>query len=298
MTQENNIMSTSFAATISPLVFLICCASLYAQNDTIYFMKEGEIVNKQSIIPSDIDSVVFYRPQQLYFDTFTDTRDGVVYKSIALGNQVWMAENLKYLPSVVEPETGSLSDSYYYVYGYHGTNVADAKATANYETYGVLYNWPAAMGGETSWSDLNPSGIQGACPAGWHLPSVTEWEELENYLADNGYNYDGTTGGGSEKIAKAMGNKNGWMNSTNTGAVGNTDYPTYRNKSGFSALPGGSRSSDGIFYSIGAIGYWWNTTEMYAYLSWYLTKTEEFGSVHMTNYYKNLGLSIRCVKDE
>jgi uncharacterized protein (TIGR02145 family) len=88
-----------------------------------------------------------------------------------------MAENLKYLPSVVGPGTGSNSEAYCYVYGYDGTSISAAKATENYATYGVLYNWTAAMNGAES-SDANPSGVQGICPDGWHLPSDAEWKQL------------------------------------------------------------------------------------------------------------------------
>src|SRR5690554_6744787 len=102
-------------------------------------------------------------------EAFTDPRDGNVYKIITIGDQVWMAENLAYLPSVNMVADGSedAAGSYYYVYGYDGTNVADAKATGNYATYDVLYNWTAAMN---------------ACPDGWHLPSDAEWTELTDYL--------------------------------------------------------------------------------------------------------------------
>ena len=110
----------------------------------------------------------------------------------------------------------------------------------------MLYNWPAALN---------------ACPAGWHLPTDAEWTELENYLADNGYNYDGTTGGGRAKIAKSLASTSGWESSTTTGAVGNTDYSAYRNKSGFSALPGGYRRDNGRFSRIGSCGRWWSATE-------------------------------------
>ena len=66
---------------------------------------------------------------------------------------------------------------YDYAPGSGSETVAGAKATANYDTYGVLYNWPAAMDGDTS-STANPSGVQGICPTGWHLPSHEEWTEL------------------------------------------------------------------------------------------------------------------------
>jgi len=99
-------------------------------------------------------------------NTFTDSRDGKVYKTVTVGDQVWLAEDLAYLPAVSPAATGSQTESHYYVYGYEGTDVAQAKATDNYGTYGVLYNLQAAMT---------------ACPEGWHLPSDAEWTQLEEY---------------------------------------------------------------------------------------------------------------------
>ncbi len=214
--------------------------------------------------------------------SFTDTRDGTVYKTVTIGGQVWMAENLKYLPSVVGSGTGSYTTPYYYVYGYSGTNVAEAKATTNYTAYGVLYNWEAA---------------KAACPPGWHLPTDAEWTAMENYLADNGFNYDGTTGGTGGKIAKSLGSASGWRSSSNTGTVGNTDYPEYRNKSGFTALPGGYRNFPGAFDFIGGRGYWWSATEHYAFLAWY--RYMNFSSSHVHRSYDDvtIGFSVRCVRD-
>ena len=108
---------------------------------------------------------------------FYDIRDNTHYNVVKIGNQFWMAENLKYLPSVVGVTTASDSIPYCYVYGYNGTSVAAAKATSNYNTYGVLYNWQAAMAGSSS-SSANPSGVQAVCPSGWHLPSDAEWSQL------------------------------------------------------------------------------------------------------------------------
>ena len=113
--------------------------------------------------------------------SFIDTRDGNVYNYVTIGNQVWMAENLKYLPSVVGSDTSSEITPFYYVYDYDGVNIEDAKATSNYTAYGVLYNWSAAMAGSAS-SVTNPSGVQGVCPIGWHLPSDAEWIVLTDYL--------------------------------------------------------------------------------------------------------------------
>ncbi len=135
--------------------------------------------------------------------TFTDSRDGHEYNWIKICNQVWMAENLTYLPSVSPSSAGSYTDPYYYVYGYQGNSVSEAKATSNYATYGVLYNWPATMAGASS-SSTNPCGVQGVCPDGWHLPSDAEWIELEMHLgmsqadADN-EGWRGTDEGGKLK---------------------------------------------------------------------------------------------------
>ncbi len=215
-------------------------------------------------------------------NTFKDIRDGKVYKTVTIGNQVWMAENLTYLPEVNTPATGSNTEPRYYVYGYDGTDVDEAKATANYTTYGVLYNWTAAMT---------------ACPAGWHLPSDAEWTQLENYLADNGHNYDGTTGGGGSKIAKSLASASGWSFYSGTGTVGNTDYSEYRNKSGFSALPGGSRYYGGTFYGVGNYGNWWSSTEGGTSYAWYRSLFYNVSYVYRNDYPKELGFSVRCVRD-
>jgi len=230
--------------------------------------------------------------------TFVDSRDGHVYKMVTLGEQVWMAENLAYLPSVSLPTSGSESSPYYYVYDYNGTSYTEAKTTTNYQTYGVLYNWTAAMNGAAS-SSSNPSGVQGVCPPGWHLPSDEEWTQLETYLTNNGYKYDGSIGGSDvrAKLAVALVANFGWESSTNEGAAGNTDYPEYRYKSGFSALPGGYRSTNGAFYVIGYTGFWWSSTQSTTGSAWYRSLTYGYGGVYRSNDTKENGFSVRCVRD-
>ncbi|HLW09227.1 MAG TPA: SUMF1/EgtB/PvdO family nonheme iron enzyme, partial [Fermentimonas sp.] len=113
--------------------------------------------------------VVFYESKASLGNGFVDSRDGNVYPTVTIGNQVWMAENLKYLPQVVGPATASETAPYNYVYDYNGTDVEAAKATENYSDYGVLYNWQAATE---------------ACPTGWHLPSDDEWRELTDFIGE------------------------------------------------------------------------------------------------------------------
>ncbi|MFN2380349.1 MAG: FISUMP domain-containing protein, partial [Bacteroidales bacterium] len=88
--------------------------------------------------------------------TFVDNRDKIEYNWVRIGDQIWMAENLAYLPSVSPSSEGSETEPYYYVYAYDGSIVSEAKVTDNYNAYGVLFNWPAALT---------------ACPDGWHLPT-------------------------------------------------------------------------------------------------------------------------------
>ena len=249
----------------------------------------------------------------IVFGSFTDSRDGKVYKTVTIGEQLWMAENLAYLPAVSALATGSKTEPHYYVYGYDGTDVTEAKAyehtptgfeyspggapIKSYETYGVLYNWPAAMNGVAS-SEANPSGVQGACPPGWHLPSDAEWTQLENYLIANGYNYDGTTTG--NKIAISLASATGWDAYNNPGAIGNTNtaYDAYRNKSGFSALPGGYRDYDGsTFGRIGNYSSWWSSAEYNADYVWDRTLLYDTRSARWYGSFKDHGFSVRCVRD-
>src|SRR5690554_3367234 len=203
------------------LTFVLSFSSVFAQNDTMYIMKSGAIVGQYNV-NTEVDSVIFYKPtiEETTSGTFIDSRDGNEYNWVQIGDQVWMAENLAYVPSVNMVADGSedAAGSYYYVYGYDGTNVADAKATDNYATYGVLYNYTAACN---------------SCPAGWHLPSDAEWTELTNYLGE-------TVAGGKLKETGTT----HWA-SPNTGAT---------NETGFTALPGGYRGTDGAFYNVGNYG--------------------------------------------
>jgi uncharacterized protein (TIGR02145 family) len=94
-----------------------------------------------------------------------------------------------------------------------------------------------------------------------------------------------------------MANYSGWNTSTNTGAIGNTDYPEYWNKSGFSALPGGYRLYNGKFYNIGLYGYWWSSTEYDTSIAWGRYLTFNSGGVRRYGVDKEYGFSVRCMRD-
>jgi uncharacterized protein (TIGR02145 family) len=210
---------------------------------------------------------------------FTDKRDGNHYNVVKIGNQIWMAENLAYLPVVNQGADGSedAPGPYYYVQYYSGTNVTEAKATTNYAVYGVLYNWTAAMNGASS-SPANPSGVQGACPTGWHLPSDAEWTQLSDYL-------------GGENVA---GGKLKETGRTHWSGIYNTTGAT--NESGFSGLPGGSRYQGG-FGNQTAFGFWWSSTEDSTNSAWRWLLYCDENYLNRLYEKKENGFSIRCVRD-
>ncbi|MCD4665088.1 MAG: hypothetical protein K8R68_07435 [Bacteroidales bacterium] len=199
---------------------------------------------------------------------FTDDRDGNQYETVEIGNQCWMKENLAYLPDVSPPSNGSQTSSYHYVYGYEGSSVSEAKATSNYQDYGVLYNWPAALT---------------ACPDGWHLPSDDEWTILTDYLGGQ------SVAGGKMKSTRTEPDPHPRWNSPNTGA---------NNSSGFSGLPGGLRNYyDGSFSDVGYYGYWWSSTEYSSSNAW--LRILYYDNDDASSYYnsKEYGFSVRCLRD-
>ncbi len=208
---------------------------------------------------------------------FPDLRDNESYNSVLIGNHCWMAENLKYLPSVVGPGTGSNTTPYYYVYGYHGTSVSAANATANYQTYGALYNWPAALT---------------ACPSGWHLPTDAEWTALTTYVSSQpAYLCNSNT----SYIAKALAATTNWNTHTGTCTVGNN--LSANNATGFSGLPGGTRDTGGSFGSMGSYGNWWSSTETGSLNAWSRYLGYNNSGVGSSSYTKGFGFSVRCVRD-
>ena len=121
-------------------------------------------------------------------ETFTDERDGHVYKYVTIGTQSWMAENLAYLPQVSKPSATIDSNApLYFVLNYDGEDISAAKATEEFGLYGVLYNCYAAMGqadAQGGDAEANPSGVQGPCPNGWYVPSKAEWKVLEAFVSE------------------------------------------------------------------------------------------------------------------
>ena len=188
--------------------------------------------------------------------------EGYDYATVQIGEQCWFAENCRYLPEVSPSSESSETSPYYYVYDYQGTDATVAMSTENYQTYGVLYNWPAVM-------------TEDICPSGWHIPTDEEFAELTDFLGGEG------VAGGNMKEA----GYDHW-NSPNTGAT---------NSSGWTGLPGGLRYSDGCNH-LGSDGVWWSASESGSN-SWRRGLDIYLDNVNRFNDPRDSGLSARCVRD-
>ncbi len=223
--------------------------------------------------PATVDNIVVSREQQTNANTFTDNRDGKTYSYVTIGNQTWMAENLRYEGNIPLGSSTSTTEAYRYNPNDDADNVA---------TYGYLYNWTAAMNSESS-SASNPSGVQGICPNGWHLPSIDEWLELADAL-------DGDTDKGSQ----LAGHSDLWTAQALTNS-------TYFGASGFDALPAGYYG--GAYQGIGRNTYFWCATEsalnnssaFYQGISYDYTTLSNSGGQAYSG--KDYAYSVRCVKD-
>lgn len=218
--------------------------------------------------------------------------DGNLYQTVEMGNQVWMAENLK----VINNSDGEAIPLVEGVSEWEGLGAADAaycwydNDLTNGAAYGALYTWNAAMNGEAS-SNSNPSGVQGVCPDGWHLPSDSEWKELEMYLGMSMADADGAGYRGTDQGARFAADQDLWAG----GYL--KDNPAF-GSSGFLVLPGGGRRYNGSFGHLGDNANFWSATEFDTYTAWGRHIYSAYSTVHRYNDVKSDGFSVRCVRDD
>ena len=198
-------------------------------------------------------------------------KDGKNYKTVKIGEQVWMAENLDVnhfnngdiIPEVEDPKAWvQASKDGKPAWCYYNSDPANEKI------YGKLYNWYAVH---------DPRGL---AVDGWHIPVDAEWTDLTTYL------------GGKTVAGMKMKATSGW-NSNGNGT----------NKSGFSGLPGGSRTDDGTFEDIGKRGSWWSSTkdesdDSFGDDAWYRYLSSGDGSIYRySDGFMGYGFSVRYIKD-
>ena len=250
---------------------------------TTYFVK-GYAINKAGIGYGN--QLTFTTLPGEIMSSVSDV-EGNVYKTIKIGTQTWMAENLKTtkyadgtpIPNVIENTQWNDLNGTQKAYCYYNNDL-------NYgNTFGALYTWSAAMNGANT-SSTNPSHVQGVCPTDWHLPSEAEWSILESYIG-------GSHVAGSKM--KEAGNEHWLFNEDAT------------NESGFTGLPGGYRNNNyyvgdfgGTFVWNGVDGVWWSTDEFSQNYAHYRqlncgSSDLQSGNADVT---KGTGVSVRCIWDK
>lgn len=214
--------------------------------------------------------------------------DGNVYNTVQIGQQCWMKENLRTTHysdgTAIAAGNSSSSETTPYYYDYSSSSIPLAQR-------GYLYNWPAVMHGASS-SSANPSGVQGICPTGWHVPSYAEWMQLTQYV---GSQSQYLCNGASNYVAKALASTTGWSTSTNTCAVGNT--PGSNNATGFSVISAGVYNAAHHYNGFGFIAYFWSSTESISSRAWWWALDYDYAGEGRGYTYKNPGYSVRCLRD-
>jgi uncharacterized protein (TIGR02145 family) len=234
--------------------------------DFYFFTKENissENQEKTQEKIQDIDLIEASTSDEI--TVLIDSRDKQRYKIVKIGNQIWMAENLRTnifndgeaIPLITNPTEWSNSETP--AYCWYNDN-----ETAFKPTYGALYNWYSVNTGKL-------------CPTGWHVPTDVEWTILTTYLA---------RGGGAGGKLKEIGTIH-W-NPPNTGAT---------NETGFTALPGGYRFYNGAYNYAGNRVYWWSSTEYSTNDAWNRNIYYSNSEINRLFNKKANGLSVRCLKN-
>ncbi len=199
-------------------------------------------------------------------EVITD-RDGNIYKTVMIGDQIWMAENLRTTslndgtPVVNETDMTKWVQITTPAYSWCNNDIGTK------EPYGALYNWYAVNTGKL-------------CPSGWRVPSDEDWKKLTDFL-------------GGHEIAGGKLKESGTVhwNSPNTGAT---------NESGFTAVPAGYRYGyfwgQGTFYENGINGYYFTSTECTDTHIWTRTMNSGNTKIYRSIFVKNNGFSVRCIK--
>ncbi len=202
--------------------------------------------------------------------------DGNVYKTVVIGEQTWMAENIRVKTFPNGEEIPLVTDNDAWValdnnntdmaYCYYNNNSDYA------EDYGALYTYAAVVNGEEG------EEVQGLCPDGWHVPSKSEWSELVDYV-------------GGSSVAAGILKEAGTDHWAMTTSEITNDYS-------FSALPGGFRYLyDGSYDNLKWRGYWWTSSENTSYDAtvYYMYNNSVYVSNQLVA--KSYGASVRCIED-
>jgi uncharacterized protein (TIGR02145 family) len=214
--------------------------------------------------------------------------DGNVYRTVEIGDQVWMVENLRttrYADGT--PIATGLSDSGWESASFGAYAIFPHNDVAGIQSdqemlaaYGALYNWHAV------------DDARGLCPAGWRVPSDSDWQQLEIYLGTSPEtaNQTGWRGneGGKLKSTRTEPDPHPRWDTPNVGA---SDYV------GWAALPGGFRHPWGFYYDLGSEGFWWSSSAADVDTAWFRALWHGYSSMFRGSIFgKEAGFSVRCLR--
>lgn len=253
----------------------------------IFMTFQGCIKDDTEPYDTTADSITFN--PDISYGTMKDAGNNS-YKTVTIGTQTWMAENLRttvYNDGTPIPE---VNDNATWRTLTTGAQCISQSADEAEKLYGRLYNWYTVNTGKL-------------CPAGWRVPTNADWVILENFLKKNGYNYfpdDTVTGSFTKSLAATT----LWKEFNAEGTVGY--HPENNNITGFTALPGGMRYFDGGFGGVGEFGCWWSSTESFPdpLTDPGLKDVAFYRLIANSSYYTQeadermkCGVSVRCVKN-
>lgn len=280
--EDNNLRDVSFYANDIGLAVRNSFPSSY-EWDTDYeklgtYTIKIKVTDQEQEQATDEINIIF--KNVVSNETVTDI-DGNVYSTAILGDQIWMAENLKTTkyrdgtPIDLAADTSSWFYSTTGAYCWYDNNKEE-----NADKYGALYNWYAVKTGDL-------------CPDGWHVPTDEEWKTLELFLGMLQGDVDNNEWRGTNEGSKLAGNSSLWS----TGElIQNIDFGI----SNFNAIAGGIRKLDADFAGLGSNSFFWTATKRNDTQAWYRnlnstnTKINRSGSGYDLN---DIGCSVRCIKD-
>ena len=211
-------------------------------------------------------------------ETLVKDIDGNSYKTVKIGEQIWMAENLKVTQYRNGDPIPNLTDENDWENTEQGAYCNYDNNEDNVETYGRLYNWYAV------------DDKRGLAPNGWHIPTDEEIKKLEMYLGMSQEEAGEDGSRGTNEGSKLAGRADLW----NDGDLkNNPEFGT----SGFTGLPAGYREFDGDYSCMGYIGYFWSSTEFGSNVAWYRLLRCGYSAVGRGYGDKDYGFSVRCIKD-
>ncbi|MGE5406740.1 MAG: FISUMP domain-containing protein [Methanosarcina sp.] len=221
----------------------------------------------------------------MVFSTDLTDIEGNIYHTVPLGNQVWTSENLRVTKYNDGSSIAMVTDNTLWsstgtaAYSWYNNDMA------NKNLYGGYYNWYVV--------DKSYNGNKNVCPAGWHIPTKSEWLTFFNFLSQNGYGFEGRT----EYIAKSIASTSGWESVPGESLVGRDQQ--LNNTSGFNGMPAGTRSYNGAFNVLSRWAGWWAQPDNYSlgYSPWYNVITQADYKPTTISLGNTYGASIRCIKN-